>query len=144
LLCGKRIQSVKFLRVFLIVATGLALVGVSAEFVRVRAARARYAAVSADLLDLQEKLRDYYMDNDRYPSSEEGLAALFSYPAEREDPGILLPKRPALPRVVDRWGNSYFYNSDGERYVLGSYGPRGNAGRGSDPALTVRSPDIPR
>jgi len=40
-----------------------------------------------------------------------------------------------FPLPLDPWGNRYFYQSDGESYVLGSFGP--HKGNEPDPTLLI-------
>jgi general secretion pathway protein G len=75
-------------------------------------------------------LDTYRLDVGRYPTTEQGLDALFARPEnESKWQGPYLQK--AAP--ADPWGNKYMYRSPGEHgdYDLMSYGRDGKAG-GSD------------
>ncbi|NOX97527.1 MAG: type II secretion system major pseudopilin GspG [Nitrospirae bacterium] len=90
-------------------------------------ARADVEANIAIALDLFE------LDNGRYPTTEEGLAALRTKPSEAVNwNGPYLKKR--VP--VDPWKHPYIYLSPGihnpEDYDLYSYGPDGVEGGGDD------------
>ncbi|CAM3743500.1 type II secretion system major pseudopilin GspG [Roseateles saccharophilus] len=94
----------------------------------VKAARAQIDA-------LQKSLDQYRLDVGHYPSTEQGLAALFSKPADEPKwSGPYLAK--AVPK--DPWGHAYQYRSPGEHgeYDLLSYGRDGRpGGEGEDDDL---------
>lgn len=87
-------------------------------------------------IDAFEKALDTYrLDVGRYPSSEQGLEALFTKPEnESKWDGPYLKKRPP----EDPWGNKYVYKSPGEHgeYDLFSLGRDGRAG-GSDEGADI-------
>ena len=108
------------------------------EVTRVHAAAGRVvpqrqlAAARVDMSTLETALDLFEIDAGRFPTTEEGLAAL----AERPDDvgGWAGPyvKR-GLPR--DPWGNEYVYASpggDGRSFELKSPGPDGKEGGGDD------------
>jgi general secretion pathway protein G len=74
-------------------------------------------------IDALEKALDHYrLDNRRYPTSEEGLAALQPY------------LKKTLPN--DPWGRPYVYRTPGQRgeFDLFSYGRDGKAGGSGEDA----------
>jgi general secretion pathway protein G len=76
---------------------------------------------------LGKTLDQYRLDTGHYPSSEQGLAALFARPAnEPKWAGPYLKK--AVP--LDPWGHAYVYVLPGEHgeYDLFSYGKDGQPG----------------
>lgn len=82
-------------------------------------------------------LDEFRLDNGRYPTTEEGLAAL------REKPqGLDKWKGPYLPKPVpkDPWSKDYVYKAPGEHgeYDLASYGLDGQPG-GTDENADVVS-----
>lgn len=84
---------------------------------------------------LEKALDQYRLDNGRYPTTEQGLAALMSKPAnEARWDGPYLKK--AVP--LDPWGNSYVYKQPGTRgeFDLMSYGKDGQPG-GTDQAADL-------
>ena len=84
---------------------------------------------------LEKALDTYRLDTGHYPSTEQGLVALFSSPAnEPKWQGPYLKK--AVP--ADPWGNAYIYKSPGEHgdIDLLSYGSDGHAG-GKDDASDI-------
>ena len=83
----------------------------------------------------------FYLDTGRYPSSEEGLAALVLKP---NDVGSWNgPYLKAINVPKDPWGRGYLYRSPGQNgpYDIGSLGPEGREG-GS--AAVTRGRDSPR
>lgn len=94
----------------------------------VKAARAQIDA-------LEKALGHYRLDTGRYPSSEQGLAALVARPAnEPKWQGPYLDK--ALP--LDPWGNPYQYRFPGQHreFDIWSHGRDGQPG-GADEAADV-------
>ena len=81
----------------------------------------------AQIALLGSALDEFRLDNGRYPTTSEGLAALRTKPDDAKNwAGPYLPK--AVPR--DPWGNEYVYTSPGEHgeYDLQSYGLDGEPG----------------
>lgn len=81
-------------------------------------------------------LDTYRLDMSRYPSTEEGLAALSEKPADAADAAKW--RGPYLKKRVDKdpWGNSYVYKAPGEKadYELSSLGADGKEGGSGDAA----------
>lgn len=88
----------------------------------------------AQVESLEKSLDQYRLDLGKYPTTEQGLAALFAKPANAEKwQGPYLKK--AVP--PDPWGNAYQYKSPGEHgeydlYSLGSDGQVGGTGEAAD------------
>jgi general secretion pathway protein G len=91
---------------------------------------ARVAKAKQDIQSLETALTMYRLDNSKYPTSEQGLAALATQPT---DPSIK-HWRPGgyLQRVSkDPWGNEYQYanpGTHGKEYDLFSMGADGAPG----------------
>jgi len=84
-------------------------------------------AAKAQIDALEKALDQYRLDVGRYPSSEQGLAALYTKPAnEPKWQGPYLKKAPP----PDPWGHAYLYKSPGEHgdIDLSSYGNDGQPG----------------
>ncbi len=82
----------------------------------------------------------YYLDNGRYPTTNEGLTALVKRPAGASNWNGPYLKGSAVP--LDPWGNSYVYRQPGQHgaYDLSSNGPTGReGGSGENTAITNRS-----
>lgn len=113
------------------------VIGVLFFFYRSGLQREKYSRARADISDFQIELRDYHIDEGRYPTSDQGLALLSPFPNAEPDPGIDRGMRGARP-PRNPWGNPYFYESDGESYTLGLFGSDPNRGY-LDPKLRIDS-----
>ncbi len=98
---------------------------------------ARILAAKQDIATIMQGLKLYRLDNQRYPTTEQGLQALVSKPVN----GPLPPNWKTggyLDRLnKDPWGNSYQYLSPGTRgevdvYSLGADGQPGGTGNDAD------------
>jgi general secretion pathway protein G len=90
-------------------------------------------AAKAQIASFEKALDTYRLDVGRYPSTEQGLAALVARPQnEPKWSGPYLAK--AVP--VDPWGKPYQYKSPGEHgdYDLLSFGKDGQPGGSGDAA----------
>ena len=110
----------------------LAILGVLAALivpnVLGRADDARITAARTDVGNLMQALKLYKLDNQRFPSTEQGLNALILKPTTEPVPGNWKPYLDKLPK--DPWGRPYQYLNpgiQGEVDVL-SFGADGQAG----------------
>jgi len=125
--CGSRCFTLIELLLVLVILTALAAVVVP-KFVG-RGKQAQIARAQSDVAGLGVALGAFEVDNGRYPTSAEGLAALSVAPS-----GLTNWHGPYIERPVvnDPWGNPYVYacpgthNTDG--YDLHSFGPSGQDG----------------
>ena len=78
--------------------------------------------------DLGASLDIFYLENGRYPSTQEGLSALISKPAGMDNWNGPYLKKQVVPK--DPWGNDYHYQSPGNHgeYDLYSLGADNQAG----------------
>ena len=88
---------------------------------------AQISRVQQDLRSIESALKLYRMDNFSYPTSEQGLEALVTKPA---DPNIRNWKQNLDRLPKDPWGNPYQYLSPGNNgeidiYTLGRDGRPG-------------------
>ena len=93
-------------------------------------------AAKAQINALESALDQYRLDTGRYPSTEQGLAALMAKPAnETRWAGPYLRKN--IPD--DPWGKPYLYKQPGEHgeFDLFSYGKDGAPGGTGDAADVV-------
>lgn len=98
---------------------------------------ARVIAAKQDIASLVQTLKLYRLDNQRYPSTEQGLQALVTKPATSPIPsnwktGGYIDR---LPR--DPWGNPYQFLNPGVRgeidvFSLGADGAPGGEGLDAD------------
>ena len=117
----------------------LAIIGVLAALivpnVLGRADDARVTAARTDVGNLMQALKLYKLDNQRYPSSAQGLQALVTKPTTEPLPGNWKPYLEKLP--TDPWGRAYLFMNPGlkaEVDVLsfGADGQTGGEGNNAD------------
>jgi len=99
--------------------------------------QARVARAQADIASLSSAVKLYKLDNFRYPTTEQGLAALVARPTAEP-----LPANYAQNGYIDRlpkdpWGNDYQYLSPGvhgeyDIFTLGADGVAGGTGLDAD------------
>ncbi len=100
-----------------------------------RVGDAQISAARQDIRGIENALKLYRLDNFDYPTSEAGLDALVSRPA---DPNIRNWKGPYVDRLPkDPWGNPYLYlypgnNGEIDVYTLGRDGRPGGEGEDAD------------
>lgn len=93
-----------------------------------RADDARATAAKTDVTNLMQALKLYKLDNQRFPTAEQGLPALMAKPTSGPMPGNWKPYLDKLPN--DPWGRAYLFVNPGikgEVDVL-SFGADGQAG----------------
>jgi general secretion pathway protein G len=92
--------------------------------------KAKRVKAEADISEIKTALDRYYLDVGSYPSSEQGLQSLVSAPnTGNVSQGGGDYQGPYLEKIPpDPWGNQYVYQSDGNSYVLKSYGADGVEG----------------
>ncbi len=100
-----------------------------------RADDARVTAAKTDVNNLMQALKLYKLDNQRYPSSEQGLAALLTKPTTAPVPPNWKSYVDLLPN--DPWGKPYVYLNPGVKGEIdvmsfGADGQAGGEGRNAD------------
>ena len=93
-----------------------------------RADDARVTAAKADVTNLMQALKLYKLDNQRYPTAEQGLQALLVKPTTSPIPSNWKNYLDQLPK--DPWGNPYVYLNPGIKGEVDvmSYGADGQSG----------------
>ncbi len=102
-----------------------------------RTGEARVTAAKTDIATMMQALKLYKLDNQRYPSTEQGLQSLITKPtsgpaANGWKTGGYMEKLPKDP-----WGNAYQYLSPGihgevDVFSLGADGQPGGTGEDAD------------
>jgi general secretion pathway protein G len=89
---------------------------------------ARATAARTDITNLSQQLKLYKLDNQRYPTSEQGLRALVAKPTNGPIPTNWRPYLDKLPN--DPWGRAYVYLNPGLKGEVDvmSFGADGQAG----------------
>ena len=125
-----RIRAFTLIEVMVVVAILAVLAALIVPKVMSRPDEARVVAARQDIASLLQALKLYRLDNLRYPTTDQGLAALVTRPSVAPvppnwKPGGYLER---LPR--DPWGNPYQYLSPGLRGEVDvfSFGADGTAG----------------
>ena len=100
-----------------------------------RADDARVTAARTDVNNLMQALKLYKLDNQRYPSAEQGLQALIAKPTVGAIPSNWKPYLDKLPN--DPWGRAYQYANPGLKgeidvYSFGADGVIGGEGNNAD------------
>ena len=93
--------------------------------------RAKRTKAQADIAVIEALLDQFYLDMGRYPTTEEGLNALYYAPEQDQDKWHgPYPKKP-IPK--DPWGHDYVYECPGTHsslpYEVSSYGRERQGGR---------------
>ena len=100
-----------------------------------RADDARVTAAKTDVNNLMQALKLYRLDNQRYPSAEQGLQALLTKPTVVPIPPNWKSYLDLLPN--DPWGKPYVYLNPGVKgevdvMSLGADGQAGGDGKNAD------------
>ena len=100
-----------------------------------RADDARVTAAKTDVSNLTQALKLYKLDNQRYPTSEQGLQALIAKPTTNPAPMNWKPYLEKLPN--DPWGRAYQYLNPGVKGEIdimsfGADGQPGGEGKNAD------------
>lgn len=93
-----------------------------------RADDARVTAARTDVNNLMQALKMYKLDNQRFPSGDQGLQALITKPTTGTPPPNWKPYLEKLPN--DPWGRPYQYMNPGVKGQVDvfSYGADGQPG----------------
>lgn len=100
-----------------------------------RADDARVTAARTDVNNLMQALKLYRLDNQRYPTAEQGLQALIAKPTTNPVPPNWKPYLEKLPN--DPWGRPYQYLNPGVKAEIdvmsfGADGQPGGEGKNAD------------
>ena len=108
-----------------------------------RAGDAKRARAVSDIATLSSALQTYRLDNDNYPSTEEGLQALRQAPSGAQNwRGPYIEKLPPDP-----WGFNYIYETPGQdgedSFLIMSYGKDGQPGGEGENADVTQGDEEP-
>ena len=100
-----------------------------------RADDARVTAARTDITNIMQALKLYRLDNQRYPTAEQGLQSLISKPSAGPVPGNWKLYLEKLPN--DPWGRPYQYLNPGIKGEIdvmsfGADGQSGGEGKDAD------------
>jgi general secretion pathway protein G len=134
---SRRLRNAGFTLIELMVV--LVIIGVLAALivpnVLDRADDARATAAKTDVHNLMQALQLYKLDNQRYPTAEQGLQALVAKPSTNPVPPNWKPYVEKLPN--DPWGRAYQYLNPGVQGEIdvmsfGADGQPGGEGKNAD------------
>ena len=134
---ARRLRQAGFTLIELMVV--LVIIGVLAALivpnVLDRADDARVTAARTDVGNLMQALKLYKLDNQRYPTGEQGLEALVAKPSAGPIPSNWKNYLEKLPN--DPWGRPYQYANPGVKseidvFSLGADGQAGGEGKDAD------------
>jgi len=99
--------------------------------------QARVTAAKADIATIMQALKLYRLDNQRYPTTEQGLSALVVRPTLAPAPANWKPNGYLERLPQDPWGNPYQYLNPGLRgeidvFSFGADGQPGGTGYDAD------------
>jgi general secretion pathway protein G len=102
-----------------------------------RAEEAKVTAARTDVSQLMQALKLYKLDNQRYPTTEQGLQALVQKPTTGPAAGGWKEGGYVEKLPKDPWGNNYQYLSPGlhgeiDVFSLGADGQPGGTGEDAD------------
>ncbi len=125
------------IEVMIVLAIVLALGSIVAVAVLSRRDDANLDLTKTDMTRLDQGLKWFYFEYNRYPTDEEGLAVLWS--SETLDPELdasSWKSQLEAPLDKDRWGFEWMYmqqrDEDPTKYALWSVGPDGEDGTEDD------------
>jgi general secretion pathway protein G len=100
-----------------------------------RADDARVTAARTDISNVMQSLKLYKLDNQRFPTAEQGLQALVTKPTASPVPANWRAYMDKLPN--DPWGQPYKYLNPGLKgevdvFSLGADGKEGGEGKDAD------------
>lgn len=97
-----------------------------------RPEQARIVKTKQDVLAIQDALALYKLDNGRYPTTDQGLAALVHKPTNDPIPNNWKSGGYLSSVPTDPWGKTYQYLNPGVHGTIDifSYGPHGQAQNG--------------
>lgn len=138
---GRRWQRRAFtlIEVIIVLAIVLLLSGLVGVAVMQRQRDAREQGVKIELNTIRNAMELFYLDFDRYPTEEEGIAVLWDKSKLVGDEEETTRWRRYLTRPLpnDRWGSPWGYSPESDRgeegeYELWSYGPDRQDGTDDD------------
>ena len=146
---ARRVSSGGFSLIEILIA--LTLLGLAGTFVAGRIFQSlhegRVKSAKIQMSALADRLKEFRRKCNFYPNSEQGLDALIAkptggrecknYPPDGFIDGDLIPEDP--------WGNEYFYESDGRKFNIVSYGADGiEGGEEDDQDIPLRGSKKPK
>ena len=130
---GRRFRAFTLMELLLVMLILIVLASVAVPIYFGNIDRSHRQATIVDIAMFEEAIARFEIDNSRFPTTGEGLAALVEAPPDLTDSW----HGPYIKRVpLDKWGNAYIYKCPGERdvrsYDVVSVGKDGVEGTADD------------
>ena len=110
----KRVHAFTLIEVMVVVVILAVLAAVIVPRILKRPEQARLVAVKQDILEIQNAMSLYKLDNGFYPSTTQGLQALVTKPTTVPVPLNWSPDGYLKQIPADPWGDSYHYLQPGK------------------------------
>lgn len=111
---SKRMPGFTLIEVMVVVVILAILAAIIVPRVLQRPEQARITAAKQDVLSIQNALSLYKLDNGFYPSTDQGVQALVTQPADAPVPRNWASQGYLKKTPVDPWGNPYHYAHPGK------------------------------
>ena len=135
-ICRNRTSAFTLVQLLIVITVVVILAGVAAPRLLRQQEKARRTQATDDIDELGLALDRYANHNGTYPSTEQGLKALWEKPISPPVPSNWQGSYLDKPILKDPWGNDYVYIYPGRHnkndYDLLSYGKDGMAGGKGD------------
>ena len=135
----KQAAGFTLIEIMVVVVIISVLIGLVAPNILGRVDEARVTAAKTDIATMEQALEMYKLDNQTYPTTDQGLQALVEMPSSSPVPKKWNPagylKKGKVP--LDPWGGEYNYISPGsvgpfDIYSFGADGREGGEGYDAD------------
>ena len=131
---GNKQRGFTLLEIMVVVAILGVLVSIVAPNVLGNKEKADHQKVISDIVALENALDMYRLDNNHYPTTDQGLEALVTKPSGSPEPRSYRNNGYVRRLPQDPWGNDYYLVSPGEYAPVDifSAGPDGQPGTDQD------------
>ena len=135
---ARREQGFTLIEIMVVVVILAVLAALVVPNIMSRPDEARKVAAKQDILSIMQALKLYRLDNSRYPTTEQGLAALLHKPTTPPIPNNWKANGYLEKTPKDPWGNLYQYRNPGlngreiDVYSFGADGQPGGEGVDAD------------